>query len=289
MKVLTVYYHGASGAPLNLGKLAFYKGKGQFEYSEEALAGNIELSPYNLPLERGLNESGLDPFGGIHGLFSDSLPDGWGLYVMDKMFRQHGVDISTITPIDRLAFIGDRAIGALSYQPDEGQKYLTTVSGQVDIDALAEESIQMYSGELENIVDEIADVGSPSGGARPKALLGIKENHAISGTSSLPEDYSHWLIKFPIGKTPDKRSEGSIEYLYSVMARNAGLDFPKTRLITGKDDNQYFMVKRFDRGDNNQRYHIHTLAGLLNLNFRIPSMAGYEGLLKACNGQGNWA
>jgi len=112
--------------------------------------------------------------------------------------------------------------------------------------------------------------------------LGIKGSDVISGTHSLPEGYSHWLIKFPTGKTPDKRSEGSIELLYSEMARNVGVDFPETRLVPGENDNHYFMVKRFDRGEHNKRLHIHTLAGLLNLDFRISSV-GYRDLLKVCS------
>ncbi|MEH6551052.1 MAG: type II toxin-antitoxin system HipA family toxin [Pseudomonadales bacterium] len=282
MKVLTVFYHGTHSAPICLGQLAFYEGKGQFEYSEEALASNIQLSPYNLKLEQGLIEAKREPFSGIHGLFNDSLPDGWGLYVMDKTFKKHGIDLDTITPIDRLAFIGDRAMGALSYQPDEGLKYFSSESNEVDIDQIARESIQIYSGELESVIDELSDVGSPSGGARPKALLGLKDNHVLSGTNTLPDGYKYWMIKFPTGKTPDKRSEGSIEYLYSQMAGNSGIDFPETQLTAREDDNHYFMVKRFDRSDHGDRMHIHTLAGMLNLNFRI-AMVGYSDLLKVCS------
>jgi serine/threonine-protein kinase HipA len=279
MKILTVYYHGKEGEALNLGRLTFYEGKGQFEYSDEAIKRNIVLSPYHLGLRKGLIEAPPYPFHGIHGLFNDSLPDGWGLYIMDKIFKAHGIDVSSVTPIDRLAFVGDRAMGALSFQPDEGQKYLTTNLGEIDIDALAEEAVETYIGELDGVIDKLSDVGSPSGGARPKALLGIKGDYAISGTRLLPEDYSHWLIKFPSGKTPDKRSEGSIEYLYSEMAREAGIEFPETRLVSGKDDNHYFMVKRFDRDIHNTRRHMHTLAGLLNLDFRV-NMVGYKELLK---------
>jgi serine/threonine-protein kinase HipA len=282
MKVLTVYYHGGPAAALKLGRLAYYQGKMQFEYSDEALQAGIQLSPFHLPLQNGLIEAGREPFTGLHGLFNDSLPDGWGLYLMDKVFKQHGVDLSGITPIDRLAFIGGRAMGALSYQPDEGAQYFNTEQALVDIDRLAEESVQMYTGELEQVVDEMADVGSPSGGARPKAVLAVNGDQATSGTHAAPEGYQHWLIKFPAGKTPDKRCEGSIEYLYSVMARNAGIDFPESRLIPGREDNHYFMVKRFDRGEHNCRHHIHTLAGLLNLDFRVASV-GYDALLKACS------
>lgn len=282
MKILAVSYHGRGGEALNLGRLTFYEGKGQFEYSDEAIANNIVLSPYHLGLRKGLIQAPSGPFLGLHGLFNDSLPDGWGLYIMDKAFKAQGIDVSSVTPIDRLAFVGNRAMGALSFEPDEGQKYLTTDLGKVDIDALAEESVETYTGELDGVIDKLADVGSPSGGARPKALLGIRGDHAISGTFLLPKDYSHWLIKFPAGKTPDKRSEGSIEYLYSEMARKAGIEFPEARLIPGKDDNHYFMVKRFDRDIHNTRRHMHTLAGLLNLDFRV-NMVGYKELLKVCS------
>lgn len=281
MKTLTVYYHGAASNRIELGLLTLHGIKIYFEYSEEALQTGFELSPFQLPLKPGPIAPAFEPFNGLHGLFNDSLPDGWGVYLMDKLFRSRAINQSDITPLDRLTFIGDRSMGALSYEPEEASDFIESENYQLDIDLIADSSVSLYTGELNQVIKHIADVGIPPGGAKPKALFAIKDNQAIAGTLSVPDGYEHWLIKFPSGKTPDKRCEGAIEYLYSIMAKNSGIDFPETQLLKGSEHNNYFMIKRFDRIGNNHRQHIHTLAGLLGLNFRIASI-GYDGLLKTC-------
>jgi len=67
-----------------------------------------------------------------------------------------------------------------------------------------------------------------------------------------------------------------------ITHRNAGINFPETKLIAGKNDNAYFLIKRFDRAEGNKRIHMQTLAGLVNADFRVADF-DYDRLLKVCS------
>jgi serine/threonine-protein kinase HipA len=119
--------------------------------------------------------------------------------------------------------------------------------------------------------------GSP-GGARPKVLVGVRgDGHLISGTADLPEGYRHYLIKFPLKE--DAPDIGAVEAAYALMAAQAGVEVPPTRLFETGDGGRYFGAERFDRAGN-LRLHMHSLSGLLHASHRLPSLE-YDGLLKA--------
>lgn len=280
MKVLTVEFHGLGPAPIHMGSLAYDKGIAQFEFDAAFIARGINPSPFQLNLEPFLQAGDRDPFNGLHGLFADSLPDGWGLKVMDRAFRQAGINPQYVSPIDRLAFIGNRAMGALSYRPDEGKPLFGEDARAIDLDDMALQSIAHYQGDLAEMLDQMAINATPSGGARPKLLIGLHDNEVVTGADPFTNGYSPWLVKFPTGTTPDERADGAIEYAYAAMARNAGIQFPETKLIQGAHGN-YFLTKRFDRLEKNQRVHIHSLAGLVNADFRMADF-DYEQALVVC-------
>ena len=282
MKVLRVIYHGLQAQqPCQLGRLAYRDGHAFFEYDPDFLRRDINISPVQLKLTTGLQESPPDPFLGLHGVFNDSLPDGWGLYLMDKVFRQNGVDPAQVTPIDRLAFTGNRAMGALSYEPDEGAQFESARSQPIELDIVAREAVSLYAGDLNEVLEHHALHGTPSGGARPKILVGLYGDEAITGAEDLPPGFSHWLAKFPTGSTPDKKAEGAIEYIYSEMARLAAINMAVSQLVPGDDGNAYFLSKRFDRKPGNKRVHVHTVAGLVHANFRVADFE-YGELVKLC-------
>lgn len=57
-----------------------------FEYDKEWITDGFSLSPFSLPLEkRVFFPKGYEPFEGLFGVFSDSLPDGWGRLLVDRM------------------------------------------------------------------------------------------------------------------------------------------------------------------------------------------------------------
>lgn len=279
MSALLVYFHHTDNETQLLGRLIYKEGLTYLELDNAFVERGINISPLKLKLDGSLQVASRTPFNGLHGVFADSLPDGWGLLLMDRHFRQSAMSLERITPLDRLAYMGDRAMGALSYQPDlgvvEGNQY-----DPVILNEIAQESLQLYQGSVEEVTTQLTILGGSPGGARPKAIIGLNGNQAISGAGNLPDNYQHWLVKFPTGQSTVARAEGVVEYLYSIMARNAGICFPKTQLIETAQGPGYFACQRFDRGDKNQRIHMHTFAGLVNADFRIPD-ADYGLLMRA--------
>ena len=283
MNELRIYFHGLdSSEPVFLGRLGYGRGDNftHFELDPEFLRLRIGLSPVRLKLETGLQAAPLTPFAGLHGLFADSLPDGWGRLLMDRTFRQRGTNLDAITPLHRLAFVGSRAMGALSYVPDmEADR--STAADFPDLPTIGLEATRQYQGEAVEVLDEFVHNAAPSGGARPKILIGLsdKEDSIIAGAEDLPDGFSHWIAKFPTGDTPDARSAGAIEYLFAKMAREAGIRMTETRLVPGRKDHAYFLTRRFDRLPGNRRLHVHSVAGLVHADFRNPDF-DYLQLLK---------
>ncbi len=282
MKLLTVHYHGLKGGkPVRMGRLAWYEQHAWFEFAEEFLQYDTHPSPFSLELTTTLQKAPSAPFKGLHGLFNDSLPDGWGLYLMDKAFRQAGRDPATLTPLDRLAYIGRRAMGAISYEPDEMENAGRPMGRELDMGTVGNEAVRLYQGELSEVLEHHALNGTPSAGARPKILVGLRDDTVIEGADDLPPGYDHWLVKFPTGQTPDKKSEGAIEHIYALMARQAGITMSETRLIPARGGNAYFMTRRFDRATDNHRHHVHSVAGMMNMDFRDANFE-YRELIKLC-------
>jgi serine/threonine-protein kinase HipA len=261
----------------------FYeKGVSHFEYHADFLSRNLNISPFKLAITSDMQTAKRSPFNGLFGVFNDSLPDGWGLLLMDKWFRQQGMPLADITPLTRLTYIGERGLGALSYHPEITKNEGSAFSA-VDIQQLARESIAIYQGQTSSVLAELTQAGVPSGGARPKVLLGINaKDEAVVGDENLPEGYTRWLAKFPTGDTYEKRCEGKVEYVYSCLAKDAGIAFPDTRLIKGDAGHAYFAVERFDRTVEGNKVHMHSLAGLIDADFRIPD-CDYEVLMKVTN------
>ena len=242
-----------------------------FEYNPEFVKQGWQLSPFHLPLQPGVFEEKNRLFDGLFGLFEDSLPDGWGLLLMDRFFNEQG---HSPTPLDRLAYMGTRAMGALSYHP-EASPY--EISGPMDLARLAAESERILAGKSEDILPELTIAGGSPGGARPKVLAGLDDDlNVISGVSDLPEGYAHYLIKFP--GQGDSDSIGAIEFAYAHMAQQAGVVMPETKLIEARDGKRYFAIKRFDRL--NGRIHMQSLGALIHSNYRIPN-CDYDTYLKA--------
>ena len=282
MNQLRVCFHGLeTDEPVLLGRLGYGRGQGytHFEMDPAFLRLGMNPSPLRLETRTGLQPAPPNPFDGLHGLFDDSLPDGWGRYLMDRAFRQRGLDPGAVTPLQRLALVGARAMGALSYEPDDGGG--DPHVAPLDLPAIGLAATRQYLGDASELLDSLVRHASPSGGARPKILIGINEadGSAVTGADDLPDGYSHWLAKFPTGTSATDRSAGAIEYLYSRMARAAGINMAETRLIPGNKGNAYFVTRRFDRRAGNRRRHVHSVAGLVHSDFRMPDF-DYLELLK---------
>lgn len=260
----------SEGQKLAVGRLLRKDQHNYFQYTPEFIASGMQISPFHLPLNNQVNKAPDAPFSGLHGVFADSLPDGWGLLLMDRFLRQKGINVRDITPLDRLLYIGTTGMGALTYEPDHSEP---STYDSLDLSALSHEAAEVYAGKQEDILPELIRAGGSPGGARPKVVVGIKDDQIVSGERDLSDGYQAWIIKFHA--TND--NEGLIEEAYAQMLRLAGINMPETQLIAA-DGKQYFAVKRFDR-INKQRLHVHSLAGLSHANFRMPDF-DYEKLLR---------
>ena len=277
MKRLEVLFTRSSDESLRVGELAEDRGRVYFEYAAEFLATGLNLSPFRLPFETGLFEHRDREFGPLPGLFDDSLPDGWGLLLMDRHFRSLGRDLAEIGPLERLSWLGRWTMGALTYHPPADRESADT-SG-FDLHELARQSQEILSGAAVDVLPELLRAGGSPGGARPKVLVGFDSDsgEVRSGEDCLPNGFEHWIVKFTAGS--DAPDAGAIEYAYSLMACDAGIDMPPTRLFETSEGGRFFGVQRFDRSGN-RRYHVHTFGNLIHSDFRIPS-ADYADLLKA--------
>ncbi|WP_420240079.1 type II toxin-antitoxin system HipA family toxin (plasmid) [Telmatobacter bradus] len=259
-----------------VGRLAFKDRKIFFEYDAAFLTSGIEISPIKLPLRAGVFTADTMSFDGLHGVFNDSLPDGWGRLLLDRTVERFGMQRGQLNSLDRLAFVGQHGMGALSYEPELGQK--TTDDAPLALDTLAEESAAVLAGENEEVFEELLRLNGSSSGARPKivAQVSADKKRILHGQQEARPGYSHWMIKFP--SSQDARDAGAIEYAYSLMAKAAGVEMPETHLFRTKK-NKYFGTKRFDR-DGNARIHMHSLGGLLHADHRTPSL-DYNMVLRA--------
>ena len=251
VQAVSVMYHGRKVGTLSMGS----KQTCQFEYDKGWLADGFSISPLQLPLKAGLFTADYQPFSGNFGVFEDSLPGGYGEYLLRKVLRKAGIDPERLTPVHRLSLVGSSGMGALCYVPE-------TILQHEETAGSLEEMQQMALDVLSEKSDEQADVlyfrSGNSGGVRPKCIFSDAEGH--------------WLVKFR--HTYDPKNIGEIEYTYNNVARRCGIDVPEFKLMEGK----FFAVRRFDIEDG-ERLHVATASGLLNEPISPPKM-DYHSLLQ---------
>ena len=265
--LLTVYLD--AGERWKVGRLALRQREILFEYDPAFVASGIEISPFKLPLRTGVVTAPDMKFDGLHGVFNDSLPDGWGRLLLDRTVEKHGVRRGQLNVLDRLAYVGQNGTGALSYEPDRSLE--PGGEAAIALDRLAAESATVLAGESDEVFEELLRLSGSSGGARPKivAQVSASKSRIIRGDGGrLKRGFEHWMIKF--ASSQDPRDVGAIEYAYSLMARDAGVEMPVTHLFRTRKRG-YFGVKRFDRqGD--KRIHMHSLSGLIHADHRVPAL-----------------
>ncbi len=259
---------------LVVGRLARRDSKIYWEYDRSFIDSGIEISPIQCALRSGVQTFDALLFDGLPGVFNDSLPDGWGRLVLDRYLRGQGIMPEVLSPLDRLAYVGLRGMGALVYEPDCS---LESSEDLISMDLLALHAQAILAGNASDVIESLIAWNGSSAGARPKAMIGLHTNRKdiIYGRHEPQADYQPWLVKFP--NSVDGMDSGAIEYVYALMALEAGLDMPDIHLFESKRGSGYFAVRRFDRqGD--QRLHMHTACGLLHSDFRVPSL-DYEDLM----------
>lgn len=272
---LDVHLH-AYGVRRHVGKLAAHSNAILFQYTPEFLDSGINISPFRLPLSPEVREDPKRTFDGLFGVFNDSLPDGWGLLLLDRALRKKGSSLHACLPLQRLAMVGAHGMGALEYTPAAEQA--EEAVSVAELDALAEDSLRILrdapvdAGQL----DKLIQLNGSSAGARPKILVNVADDFRIVPQGAGEPQGTPWIIKFRSAHEPP--NTGLTEYAYSLAAREAGLDMPETHLFPSATSPGYFGVQRFDRV-HGQKVHVHTACGLLHASHRDPSLT-YESLLR---------
>ncbi len=249
---LTVKYNG-----INVGTLSLTPDNRlcAFEYDKAWLTEGFSISPLELPLKQGLFIAQAEPFYGNFGIFEDSLPDGYGRYLLHKALLKEGIDDRNLTSLDRLSIVGNSGMGALTYEP------VTTLSKEnetLDFDLLQEKALEVLKEQQDTDAGFLLYNSGNSGGCRPKAIF--------------TDDEGHWLVKFR--HTYDPQEMGLQEYHYNEVARKCGINVPDFKLTNGK----YFTTRRFDLTENGEHIHMATAGGLLGISLSTPVL-DYSNLL----------
>ena len=244
-----------------------------FEYSPQALANGIELSPRTLKLHASAYGNFPQYQHRLPGLIADALPDGWGMLLMDRLFIKQGIQRRQISPLDRLAFLGDRTMGALTFAPALD---LDLPVADLELLDLAKEAQIVVTGHESSALKQLILLGGSPHGARPKVLVQYDFlSRSLSTESTAPG--TPWLVKFQA--LNEHKEVCAIEYLYAELANKCKLDMPRTQYFDLDKNLAGFGIERFDR-HNGMRVPIHTLAGALAADYTVPSM-GYQTLLRA--------
>lgn len=248
---VNVMYHGQKVGTLSMGN----RSNCQFEYDKDWLSNGFSISPLQLPLKAGLFTADYQPFNGNFGVFEDSLPGGYGEYLLRKVLKNSGIDPQGLTAVQWLSIVGSSGMGALCYVPETK---LLREDSQRSFDEMQQMALDVLSERTEENADMLYFKSGNSGGVRPKCIFSDTDGH--------------WLVKFR--HTYDPKNIGQLEYNYNKVARQCGIDVPEFKLIEGK----YFAVRRFDI-ENDVRLHVVTASALLNEPITPPKME-YHNLLQ---------
>jgi serine/threonine-protein kinase HipA len=256
-----------------------------FEYDPAFARSGLEISPLKLPLSLAgpvtfPELARVEAFGGLPGVLADALPDRFGNAVIRAFFARRGTPAAALSPVQKLLYVGARAMGALEFRPPIRLRTRAEETA-LEVAGLVRQARRIVEGQTRVAVPEIMRIGASAGGARPKALvLWNRAGGVIRSAFARPgAGDEHWIIKFDgVGELdapdPEPRPWNRIEYAYSRMARAAGIVMPETRLLEERRL-AHFMVRRFDR-DGDDRLHLHSLGGMQHVDYDQPGAFSYE-------------
>lgn len=279
-----------------IGSVALDPGYGfyVFAYTPEFARSGIQPAPLQMPTKADslfmFSDLPTETYKRLPAMLSDALPDDFGNALIDRFMAERGLDRSQVTPLDRLAYMGDRSMGALTFKPSTGPATVKPLA--IELGQLVSEARNAVHGDFADesttnrALRHIIEVGTSAGGARAKAVIAWNPvtNEIRGGQSDAPEDFEHWLLKFDgigndieLGASSDY---GRIEYAYYLMAKAAGIDMHPCRLLS-ENGRAHFMTKRFDREGGSTRHHMQTLCAMGHVDFKKKATNGYAQLFQA--------
>ncbi len=273
-----------------------------FEYDEAFAQSGIEVAPLTMPLPGARKQvfrfPGLPPhtYHGLPGLVADALPDRFGHALIDAWLAGQGRTPDSFNAVERLCYVGRRAMGALEFAPVAGPR--ASHSQAIDVAQLVDLASQVlaqrqgFSAKLRQDdpvgLRDILRVGTSAGGARAKAVIAWhpQTGDVRSGQLDVDAGYQHWLLKFDgVAANRDKelahdpQGYGLIEYAYYLMARDAGIIMSDSRLLS-EGGRHHFMTRRFDRTDAGDKLHMQSLCALAHFDYNAAGAYSYEQALQ---------
>ena len=266
------------------------RGIAEFEFEPAFLRRNLDIAPLTMPLRRGIFSFPLlqrETFQGLPGLLADALPDRFGNRVIDTWLARQGRSLADFTPIERLCYMGKRAMGALEFHPAIGPRAVKSIPIEVaELAKLAGDILHdreglrvSLKGRQSDAMKAIIRVGTSAGGNRAKAVVAWnpETEEVRSGQVEAPPGFEPWILKFDgvndetLG---DPRGYGRLEYVYHRMAVKGGIDMKKCRLLP-EGSRAHFMTRRFDR-DESGKLHVQSLCAMAHYDFNAGGEYGYE-------------
>lgn len=282
MKEIEAFVYGHK-----IGTLLNFKGTVYFEYDVNFKKLGLEISPIKINTSSThaayTNTELKHLYNGLPGVFHDSLPDKHGMAFIDRYFERQGLKSHEITNLHKLAFIGDRGMGAIEYRPVEHEE--DSAVDMIISAKNAHEEMRKYMKDentsisnLMNIIDSV----SPVGGGRPKMLIQYNEDSDILkiNRQKLEQGFKRAILKFDETYYENK-SIGltKLEYLMMSMAKEAGINTSEFKLIE-EDSLHHLVITRFDRDSNDNKIHMCTASSLMHIDFVIPQGSSYEMLFR---------
>ena len=224
-----------------------------FQYDDEWIKNGFSISPFSLPLSNKVYINDKQTFNGLYGVFQDSLPDGWGELLLNRMLSRKGINPNKVSPLTKLTLVSNNGLGGLSYEPCLAEQ---ENENNFDLDEIAKEAQKLLEDEnLDIDLDKMYNLGGSSGGARPKAHIKL--------------DNEYWIVKFPC--IIDPKNIGEQEYKANKLAKEFDINVNDFKLFKSKICSGYFGAKRFDRKQG-KRVHMISLSSLLETTHRIPNL-----------------
>lgn len=259
----------------NVGLLSWDDNKGcsVFQFDKDFMQYGWNIAPLIAPLDSAYVQKSFPMsgnkeklYGGLPEFIADSLPDYWGNIVFQKWMEANHLQPKSVNAVDRLSFIGKRAMGALEFQPAHIQE---DASINIELSSLYELANRLFLDrqdiniDMSNnlIMEDLYKVGTSAGGQRPKAIIGMDEETGIirSGQADLPPNFNHYILKFDTSKR-DELPITKVEMAYYLMAKDAGINMMPSKLVE-IEGTKNFMTQRFDR-QNGKKIHTQTLAAM---------------------------
>ena len=267
-----------------IGRLAWHESRrlAYFIYNPDFLRGNLDIAPLAASIHHPLSSRAI--FGESERIYqklpsfiADSLPDAWGNGLFEQWRKANNISDRSVTPLEKLAFIGRRGMGALEFVPEIDRG---SMADKIDIKALADlaekivrerENVRILPDESLTLQSLIA-VGTSAGGRQPKGIIAMnpETSEIRSGQIDTEPGFEYYLLKFG----DKERSTAELEQTYYEMALAAGINMMESRLLE-VDGIKHFLTKRFDRNETG-KLHTQTLAAM------DPDADSYEKLFAVC-------